>query len=108
MTKRIQRRRTKGWRKPDNAVIVTRPSKWGNPFPASEHGAAWAVREFRAWLSPSSVNRWPHLTERRDRLLRDIHELRGKDLACWCADGDPCHADTLIELANATASSDGT
>lgn len=27
-------------------------------------------------------------------------ELRGKDLACWCKPGDPCHADTLLELAN--------
>lgn len=26
--------------------------------------------------------------------------LYGRDLACWCKPGDPCHADTLIELAN--------
>lgn len=26
--------------------------------------------------------------------------LLGHDLACWCAPGAPCHADTLIELAN--------
>ena len=30
--KRIQLRRTKGWRKPEGAVVVSRPSKWGNPF----------------------------------------------------------------------------
>ena len=30
--KRIQRKRTKGWRMPDNAVYVGRPSKWGNPL----------------------------------------------------------------------------
>jgi hypothetical protein len=30
--KRIQLRRTKGWRKPEGAVVVTRPGKWGNPF----------------------------------------------------------------------------
>ena len=30
--KRIQLRRTKGWRKPEGAVVVARPSKWGNPF----------------------------------------------------------------------------
>lgn len=29
---RIQLRRTKGWRKPPGAVVVSRPSKWGNPF----------------------------------------------------------------------------
>lgn len=26
--------------------------------------------------------------------------LRGKDLACWCKEGAPCHADILLELAN--------
>lgn len=28
-------------------------------------------------------------------------ELRGKDLACWCPLDQPCHADVLLELANA-------
>lgn len=32
MPDRIQRRRTKGWRMPDGAVYVGRPTKWGNPF----------------------------------------------------------------------------
>jgi len=27
-------------------------------------------------------------------------ELRGKNLACWCALDQPCHADVLLELAN--------
>lgn len=29
---RIQRKRTKGWKMPENTVYVGRPSKWGNPF----------------------------------------------------------------------------
>jgi len=29
---RVQLRRSKGWRKPDNTVVVARPSRWGNPF----------------------------------------------------------------------------
>ncbi len=32
MPERIQRRRTKGWRMPEGAVYVGRPSRWGNPF----------------------------------------------------------------------------
>ena len=28
--KRIQRKRTKGWRMPKGAVYVGRPTKWGN------------------------------------------------------------------------------
>lgn len=26
--------------------------------------------------------------------------LRGKNLACWCALDQPCHADVLLEIAN--------
>lgn len=39
------------------------------------------------------------------RLLRvtvdDVRrELTGKNLACWCPPGSPCHADVLLEVAN--------
>jgi len=30
----------------------------------------------------------------------DISEIIGKDLACWCAIDEPCHADVLLEIAN--------
>lgn len=30
--KRIQRKRTKGWRMPENTVYIGRGSKWGNPY----------------------------------------------------------------------------
>lgn len=32
MPQRIQRKRTAGWRMPEGAVYVGRPSRWGNPF----------------------------------------------------------------------------
>ena len=35
--KRIQLSRTKGWRKPEGAVVVSRPTKWGNPFGYRTH-----------------------------------------------------------------------
>jgi hypothetical protein len=31
----------------------------------------------------------------------DFAELRGRDLACWCPLDGPCHADVLLEIANA-------
>ena len=31
---RVQLKRTKGWRKPEGAVVVSRPSRFGNPFRA--------------------------------------------------------------------------
>ena len=39
------------------------------------------------------------LVDRRARILRAIPLLRGKNLACWCAPGAPCHADVLLDLA---------
>lgn len=32
MPERIQLSRKKGWRKPENTVVVARPTRWGNPF----------------------------------------------------------------------------
>lgn len=29
-----------------------------------------------------------------------VSNLRGKNLACWCKPGEPCHADVLLEIAN--------
>ena len=43
------------------------------------------------------------LTPSRDRITDEVirAELRGQDLSCWCAPDLPCHADVLLELANA-------
>ncbi|MFK0288318.1 DUF4326 domain-containing protein [Streptomyces sp. NPDC090499] len=50
MPKRIQRKRTRGWRKPEGTVSVARPTRFGNPFmlapAASRRGGdldMWAV-----------------------------------------------------------------
>jgi len=75
---------------PPDAVYVGRPSKWGNPA-RIQHGVSRedALNLYRAYLQT------PHGQD----LLKQIHELRGKDLVCWCAPL-PCHADILLELAN--------
>ncbi|WBB81289.1 DUF4326 domain-containing protein [Micromonospora sp. WMMD882] len=88
--RRIQRRRTAGWRMPEGAVYVGRPGRWGNPFrgdtPASRAGA---VRLFRLWVA-----RHPDYAD----AVRA--ELAGKTLACWCPLDKPCHADVLVDIAN--------
>ena len=88
--KRIQRKRTKGWKMPDGAVIVTRPGFWGNPFTQPTRQAA--VDLYQAWITGSTISDKAH----RARL----NELRGKDLVCWCPMDQPCHADVLLKLAN--------
>ena len=105
---RVQLSRAKGWRMPDNTVNVARgPGRiWGNPFlfsKAEEAGSTrqGAVSAFQDWLSG---NPWAcgddKYEAKRAAILDRLPELRGKNLACWCKPGDPCHADVLLELAN--------
>lgn len=95
MPQRIQRQRTKGWRMPDAAVYVGRPTKWGNPHrvgTVSIDDAETATSVFREMLIYGNPEDYPSSEE--------IKTLRGKDLACWCRLDQPCHADILLELAN--------
>lgn len=46
------------------------------------------------------VLRGPALAAKRVVIRRSLHELAGKDLACWCPLDKPCHADVLLRLAN--------
>jgi hypothetical protein len=119
MVERIQRKRTKGWKMPENTVYVGRPTIWGNPFddPDLYGDHARRARLFRKFVEEAQANRlerpvelapgvvWPtiltELGERGQTVLRRIGDLRGKNLACWCPEGQPCHADVLLELANA-------
>lgn len=113
---RIQLKRTKGWRIPENTVVVSRPSKWGNPFTiagcrdagyrGTDAEIADRVKEaFRGWLGPHWRENWncEESENKRETILRCIGDLRGKNLACWCKIGDPCHADVLLKLANGDA-----
>jgi len=97
--KRIQRKRRKGWRMPRGAIYVGRPSKWGNPFGVhpEDGGRHAACALYRSWLDGDFPNTE---SDRRGGILNELHELRGKDLACWCPSHEPCHADVLLELAN--------
>jgi len=99
--KRIQLSRKKGWRIPANTVVVSRPSKWGNPFHIRD-----VIEKFRG---EKSLARGEAVLQFR-RLITEGSppfivstiraELRGKNLACWCPLAGPCHADVLLEIAN--------
>ena len=90
--RRVQLRRTKGWRKPPGAVVISRPGKWGNPYRVSEHGLPGALALYRRHLSEH-----PELVEAARR------ELAGRTLACWCPPDRPCHGDILLEVIDGRA-----
>lgn len=69
-------------------VYCGRPSRWGNPFELGKDGnRKQVIEKFEKWLA--------HNPE----LLKDIGELKGKILGCWCAPLD-CHCEVLAKLAN--------
>lgn len=105
---RIQRKRTAGWRMPEDVIYVGRGSKYGNPFrvatPEPQEGNAIytpekAVANFRTLVEyiNNNAHKFPENPLIYAHLRRD---LKGKTLACWCDTDQPCHADVLIELAN--------
>ena len=97
-----------------DAVVVTRPGRWGNPWRVGEAfipDAAEAVRRFRAAVIGFDVGGTAckpnaHPDSYIGRIIADApRQLAGKNLACWCplpAPGEPdiCHAAVLLELAN--------
>ncbi len=108
MPVRIQRKRTKGWRMPEGAMYVGRPSVFGNQYIIGDGD----------YLHPewNAATQSPRITpERAVELYRNYLNIRqrygdpqlnirpyltGHDLACWCPLDQPCHADVLLELAN--------
>lgn len=130
MAKRIQLRRTKGWRKPEGAVVVTRATKWGNPFAhAVPPGHKRALLCYLPTMTPIlALGCFQVVTSDKETQRQNAVEafaawldgptpeaaairrsapleLRGKDLACFCPlhrDGEyvPCHADVLLSIAN--------
>lgn len=121
---RIQRSRKRGWKMPPNTVVIDRTSEWGNPYKISP------VKDIKTgmtewWVENRLINgiymfktkadaqigavelfrHWVEHNARRNYADRARLALRGKNLACWCKEGTPCHADVLLELANAPSGS---
>ena|SRR3972149_10465621 len=116
---RLQRKRTMGYKmtSPNGlpVVYVGRPTKWGNPFKLTSDGFIlyyktgkiigdpWCYWSAKMGFSINDIvelyEQW--ITNKLPKWLPeipDISELKGKNLACWCALDQPCHADVLIEL----------
>jgi hypothetical protein len=79
---RIQRKRTKGWRMPESAVYVGRPTKWGNPF---------FIEQIKGWPRWASTAPWQVVgpdgqihqpeNDRKPIIGRGAAERHGRNLA---------------------------
>ncbi|CAB4141098.1 Protein of unknown function DUF4326) [uncultured Caudovirales phage] len=102
---RIQRKRAKGWKMPENTVSVCRPGKWGNPFSVLPHVNPGGKVSSRGYIAVPTIEDAiacyrMRLEEKPEIAAAAKAELRGKNLACFCALDKPCHADILLEIAN--------
>ena len=84
------------------AVVVSRPSRWGNIFKIGEtfiqeDGESIILnRQQTINLFEQSIFFYGNPV-----CLKDIiNALRGKNLACWCGLSEKCHGDILLKIAN--------
>lgn len=129
MPNRIQRQRTKGWKKPQDAIAVSRGTKWGNPFKLIGDiiyvNAGYRRKMLDKWVylcngnidgliqlyeslfvdvpeiieSPVS-NEYDYIFWKSHFSALNLNEIKGKDLMCFCKLDEKCHADILLKLAN--------
>lgn len=76
-------------------VYIGRPSKWGNPFTHKEGTTA----KFKCSTREEAVAKYKEWILTKPELLKDLHELKGKTLGCWCSP-QACHGDVLLELSS--------
>lgn len=107
MPKRIQLRRTKGWKIPPGTIKVDRSTRFGNRYIINDNPVLHVDGKLHD-VSDAATSVRLHLEElqywasRNPRMVQELlAPLRGKDLACWCKPGEPCHADNYILMANA-------
>ena len=62
--KRIQRKRTKGWKMPANTVYVGRPTKWGNPYIVIDY-------------PEEAIQLYKEMIELDNNLEAELEELKG-------------------------------
>lgn len=113
MPQRIQRKRTKDWRKPDGAVSICRPGPLGNPFTIDAAIAAGladtedaarhlVVDAFHGWLPGGQEPDELPLVDGPDTWLRfhaALPRIVDHHIMCWCAVDQLCHGDILLPYA---------
>jgi len=86
-------------------VYIGRPSKWSNPYTHKDIDKTQA--KFQVSSRKEAIEAYErHLKD--SELIKDIEELRGKVLGCWCcnkpADGSEktflCHGQVLAKYLN--------
>lgn len=76
-------------------VYIGRPSKWGNPYTHLKDSKTLA--KYVVGSRQEAIDKYREWILTQPELLKDLQELKGKVLGCWCKPKE-CHGDVLIEL----------
>lgn len=76
-------------------LYIGRGSKWGNPF-SHRYGT---LARYRVDTREEAIEAYRLWIMEQPELLKCLHELKGKVLACYCKPLK-CHGDVLAELAD--------
>jgi Domain of unknown function (DUF4326) len=68
----------------------------------TSRGRAWMIPGFEKLDQDFQTLAEHELLLKRKNTLAQLSRLAGKNLACTCELGTPCHGDTLLELANSS------
>lgn len=106
---------------PPNTISVTRPGPWGNPARVGDYFMVGDPYDRKgglrmAWCRTSkehadsrftfidstatAVSMFEKLAATGYFTAKQLDELRGENLACYCPIGSPCHGDVLLKIAN--------
>ena len=91
---------------PTNTVKIDRTTRFGNRYVIGGNpvlhvdGQLYDVpdAETAVRLHREELEHWLRL---RPQMVQDLlRPLRGKNVACWCREGQPCHGDNYLHFAN--------
>jgi hypothetical protein len=72
----------------------------GKPRPAGWKPSTFQARWDAQIAALGAFVTWINHPDQADVVARIRRELRGRDLACYCSEHSPCHADVLLVVAN--------
>jgi len=92
----------------DHDIYIGRPSKWANPYTHKDLEKTQA--KYQVSTRQEAINGYVHYLN-ESGLIKDLEELRGKVLGCWCckspSDGSEktlvCHGQVIAKILNYTS-----
>jgi hypothetical protein len=81
------------WNEPYD-ILITRPSKFSNPFSHKENTLA----KYKVDTKREAVDKFKEYFESNKELQESCKELEGKRIACVCKSGEYCHGDIYVNF----------